>query len=143
MADEPRKPLTPEQLAAWRQSVLDAQGPSGSVVADVAVAEAGAIARTGRPAGLTVARIAEAARVSAQTVRNKLNALEKQGLIRKTQVGGAPGEGRQQGNVIEPTLPEEIGKSETEMEDYGCISPARAGPQRKSRSLVRLRLTAV
>lgn len=142
MPDDARAPLTPEELALWRQTMRRREKGTGRRVVDAVLAEADAIGEMGNRSA-AVTKIADRADVSERTVRYKLKQWEEQGLIHKERVGGAPGEGRQQGNAIEPALPEEIGDTEADMKDYGCTAPTRAGPQRNSRGLYRLRLTAV
>jgi hypothetical protein len=87
--------------------------------------------------------IAKKTETSIKTVQNNLRLMEEKQLIRRNPVGGRAGEGRQQPNEIELLLPEEEGDPVDKDERQDAGPPARAGPKKKSRGAIALRLHPV
>lgn len=120
----------------WRGDVLCLGGPASLMIADLIIWDARTLSPEQEYVQTPVAELAVRAHLSERTVRYRLDQLEAAQLLQREK---GKGQGRGQAKKLKPTLPQE-----TEIDPgRGCIAPARAGPQRNSRGLYRLRLTAV
>jgi hypothetical protein len=126
-----------EDVEGWRRQVLAAGGPAALVIADLILADAAAMLSPEPVPQTPVPEMASRAHVSDRTVRYKLDKLENEKLLQRDR---GKGQGRGQANKLKPICTDEENSTEG---DRGCIAPARAGPQRKSRASGRLRLHLV
>lgn len=111
-----------EAVTRWRLEVLLAHPGSGKELAK-ALLDLADEATSPRPQ-ITNEKLQERTGRGRRAVQYALKALEQKDLIRRTKVGGGKGEPRQEGSIIEMTLPAEAQeKPEPPVEPHESRAP--------------------
>jgi hypothetical protein len=134
-----------QRIIRWREAVRKHLPASGRLIGDYLKGCTEELPEDAEKVVIQASNdtIAKKTGASIKTVQNNLRLMEEMQLIRRNQMGGRAGEGRQQPNEIELILPEEEGDPVGNDERQDAGPPARAGPKKRSRGACALRLYPV